>query len=99
MFTTGPGILNRVYTMYKLRYRLDYYPYKLFHPYGLNSDILSLNDKQNIYAMHIGKGSWESYDSKWLIFIYQEYGIITFVILTLIIPTILLYIYKKYIKN
>jgi mannosyltransferase OCH1-like enzyme len=99
MFTTGPGILNRVYTMYKLRYRLDYYPYKLFHPYGLNSDILSLNDKQNIYAMHIGKGSWESYDSKWLIFIYQEYGIITFVILTLIIPTILLYIYKKYIKT
>lgn len=95
MFTTGPGILNRVYTLYKLRYHLDYYPYKLFHPYGLNSDILSLNDKQNVYALHIGKGSWESYDSKWLIFLYQEYGIIIFVLLTLVLPSILFYMFRR----
>jgi mannosyltransferase OCH1-like enzyme len=95
MFTTGPGILNRVYTLYKLRYHLNYYPYKLFHPYGLNSDIISLNDKQNVYALHIGKGSWESYDSKWLIFLYQEYGIIIFILLTLVLPSILFYMFTR----
>ena len=95
MFTTGPGILNRVYSMYKMRYHLNYYPFKFFHPYGINSDILSLNDKENVYAVHIGKGSWESYDSKWLIFIYQEYGIITFILLSLILPSVLIHIVKR----
>ena len=95
MFTTGPGILNRVFIEYKSRYKLDYYPYKLFHPYGLNSDILSLNDKQNVYAIHIGKGSWESNDSKWLIFIYQEYGIIIFILITLILPSVLIHIFSR----
>lgn len=98
MFTTGPGILNRVYNRYRFKYRLDNYPHKLFHPYGLNTDIISLNNKPHIYAMHIGKGSWESSDSKWLIFIYQEYGIILFIILVLVLPSVLYNILRHKVK-
>jgi mannosyltransferase OCH1-like enzyme len=87
MFTTGPGILNRVYNKYKILYKLDYYPYKLFHPFGLTTDIILLNNKPDIYAMHIGRGGWEGSDSKFYILVYKEYKILLFIILTLIIPT------------
>lgn len=90
MFTTGPGILNRVYNKHKYKYRLDFFPYKLFHPFGLSDDILSINNKPDVYAMHIGKGSWESKDSKIFIFFYKEYKIILFVLLTLIVPNLIL---------
>lgn len=88
MFTTGPGILNRIYNRYKLGYHLGYYPHKLFHPYGLNSEIITLN-KPDIYAIHIGKGSWESNDSKILIFIYQDYKIILSISLLMILPSLI----------
>ena len=100
MFTTGPGILNRVYSKYRLRYHLEHYPQKLFHPYGLNTEIIStLKDNDKVYAVHIGKGSWESNDSKWLIFVYQEYGIILFIVLCLILPLLAYYIWKKCLKR
>lgn len=89
MFTTGPGILNHVFTKNKLRFYLNYYPFELFHPHGLNSDILTINDKPEIFAVHIGKGSWECNDSKWVIFLYQEYKLILSIILILILPSIL----------
>ena len=95
MFTTGPGILNRVFTDYRSRYHLDYYPYELFHPCGLNLDILSMKDNPNIYAVNIGKGSWESHDSKILIFLYTEYLIITFIFLTLMVPSVILWLVTK----
>lgn len=96
MFTTGPGILNRVYNRHKMGYRLDYYPHKLFHPYGLNSDIITLNNKPEVYAMHVGKGSWESNDSKWLIFFYQEYKILSIIIIGLILPSLIYWLIRKY---
>lgn len=94
MFTTGPGILNRIYNMYRTRYRLDHYPHELFHPYGLKSDIITLN-KPNLYAIHIGKGSWETKDSKILIFMYTEWKIISMIILVLILPSLIYYLYTK----
>ena len=87
MCTTGPLILNRVFNIYKTRYILGYLPYELFHPYGLNTDIISFNNT-DVYAFHLGKGSWESNDSKILIFIYKEYKIILFIFIMLIIPII-----------
>lgn len=99
MFTTGPGILNRVFSDYRSRYHLDYYPYELFHPCGLNLDILSVKDNSNIYALHIGKGSWESHDSKILIFLYTEYYIITFTILTLVMPSFIFWLVSRINKQ
>lgn len=87
MMTTGPSIINRIFNKYKYRYKLNHYPYKLFHPYGLDNDIKLIKDlPSNIYAVHLGKGSWETKDSKILIFIYQEIKIILAIIFLLIIP-------------
>lgn len=87
MYTTGPGILTRVYNKYKIKNRLKSLPYELFHPYGLSDDKLSLrNDK--VYAIHLGKGSWEKDDSKIYIFIYKEWKILLFIIIILCIPII-----------
>jgi len=86
MFTTGPGILNRVFNKYRVRYKLNYYPYKLFHPYGLSSEILNIKKDKNIFSVHLGKGSWEKKDSHFYIIIYHEYRIIIAVVLILIVP-------------
>lgn len=100
MFTTGPGVLNRVFNKYKTEYKLDYFPHKLFHPYGLTSDVLStVNDKPEAYAIHIGKGSWETKDSKFWILLYQNYTIILFILIVMLIPSIVYYIFSKKIKN
>ena len=87
MMTTGPSIINRIFNKYKYRYRINYYPANLFHPYGLANNIKLIKDlPSNIYAVHLGKGSWETKDSKILIFVYQEIKIILFIISLLIIP-------------
>lgn len=87
MMTTGPSIINRIFNKYKYRYRINYYPANLFHPYGLANNIKLIKDlPNNIYAVHLGKGSWETKDSKILIFVYQEIKIILFIIFLLIIP-------------
>jgi inositol phosphorylceramide mannosyltransferase catalytic subunit len=86
MFTTGPGILNRVYNRYKIRFRLDHFPYKKFHPLGLTTENIECKD---VYAIHMGKGSWETNDSKFLIFIYTEYKILLFILGILCIAYIL----------
>ena len=95
MFTTGPGILNRVFNKYKNRYKLNHYPYKLFHPYGLSSEIIFLNCDPKIYAVHLGKGSWEKSDSSILIFLFKEYKILLFSIMVLIVPSIIYCIIMK----
>jgi hypothetical protein len=38
----------------------------------------------------LGKGSWESNDSKWIIFAYQEWKVLTFIVLILLIPSIIM---------
>ena len=91
MYTTGPCIVNRIFNNYRFSFKLNYYPYLLFHPYGLSTDIKILSNNSDIYAYHLGKGTWESKDSKIIIFLYQEYKILLPIILVLIIP---LFIHK-----
>ncbi len=96
MFTTGPGILNRCFKRYRLRYGLSYYPSQLFHPYGLSKDKLRLENRNEVYAYHLGKGSWEKSDSKFLIFLYTEWRILVFLLCVLILP---LLISQRLIRN
>jgi len=88
MFTTGPGILDRVYGKLKQRLNLSFYPAKLFHPKGIGDDIVSLNGNKKVYAIHLGRGSWEKQDSKILLFFFREWKIIVFITIILMIPFI-----------
>ena len=89
MYTTGPGIINRVFHKYKAKYNLEYYPYELFHPFGINSEI-RINTNSNIYAYHLQKGSWNTIDTNIYNFFYKEYKILLFIIITLTLGPILL---------
>lgn len=93
MFTTGPGILNRIYSKYKYTYKLKSYPWRLFHPYGITDDKLSLI-RDDVYAIHIGKGSWESKDSKFLLTIVREWKICLFVICVYLLYILILWLRK-----
>ena len=93
MFTTGPAILNRVFNDYYISYQLKYYPYKLFHPYGLSTETENLYRNPNVYAIHMGKGSWESNDSKILIFLFQEYQILSIIVGILLLAIFLVSIF------
>lgn len=95
MFTTGPAILNRIYTKYKKNYGLKSLPWKLFHPYGIGDDIAKLKVDPEIYAIHIGKGSWEGKDSKFLLTIARDWKIMIFIVLIMIIPIIICLINRK----
>jgi mannosyltransferase OCH1-like enzyme len=86
MYSTGPGILNRLYFRYKFKYRLKSLPYKLFHPYGIKDTKLSLKKDTSIYAIHIGKGSWEEEDSKFILFLARNWMLVIFCVVVLIIP-------------
>ena len=89
MMTTGPSIINRIFNKYKYRYKLNHYPFKLFHPYGVTDDAKTLsncNKEQDVYAYHIQNGCWHKKDTVILNFIYQEYKIILVIIFLLIIP-------------
>lgn len=93
MSSTGPLFLRKCFSKNKIKYKLDFFPYKYFHPSGINQTVLNIN-KNEIYAYHGGKGSWESKDSKYLIFLYQEYAIIcliiaVYVFFNIIIPKII----------
>lgn len=94
MFTTGPGILNRTFNKYMNKFNLNYYPYKLFHPHGLMTDIKTLNVGSEVYAVHLGKGSWENKDSKLIIFMYQEHKILLFIVGILLVQ----YFIGKYVN-
>ena len=92
MYTTGPGILTRVYDKYKIKDKLKSLPSKLFHPYGISDVKMNLNKDKKVYAIHIGKGSWEKNDSKFLIYMYKEWKIILFIFCTLILNIIIFFI-------
>jgi mannosyltransferase OCH1-like enzyme len=99
MFTTGPGILNRIYNKYKILLSLEHLPYKLFHPYGITSDIKMLKNIPSIFAVHIGYGSWETNDSKIFLFLYKEWRLLLFIMGVLIIPNFIKYIIHRKITN
>lgn len=81
MFTTGPGILNRIYSRYKYKYKVKSLPWKLFHPFGIGDEKLKLRAHKNVFAIHIGKGSWENKDSMFFLFWLREWKIMLFIIL------------------
>jgi mannosyltransferase OCH1-like enzyme len=80
MFSSGPGILNRIYSKYKYRYRVKSLPWKLFHPYGIGDEKLFLNKNKDVYTIHLGRGSWEGKDSKFLIMFRDNIFIIFYII-------------------
>ena len=89
MFTTGPCMIANVYNRYKYKLRLKSLPWKRFHPYGINDDVMKLKDNPDIYAIHLGKGSWEENDSRFWLFIYKEWRILLFIIIVSILPLVL----------
>jgi len=80
MFKTGPGMLNHVYSTYKYRYKVKSLPWKLFHPYGIKDEKMVLKGDKQVFTIHLGKGSWENSDSKFLLFWVREWSILIFVI-------------------
>lgn len=86
MYSTGPGILNRVYNRYKYQYRVKSLPYKLFHPFGIGDEKTLLKSNKDVFAIHLGKGSWEEKDSKFFLFFYTNWRLVLFIILSFLIP-------------
>jgi mannosyltransferase OCH1-like enzyme len=97
MMSTGPGLLNRVYSLNKVKYGLKSLPWKLFHPYGIKDDKLQLKLNDEIYAVHGGKGSWEKHDSKLLLFLLQYWALVLCIITILAIPIIIPYLRYKFV--
>lgn len=90
MSTTGPGVLNRIYSKYKHKHRIKSLPHKLFHPYGINDNILkSFKLGSKIYTAHMSKGSWEQIDSKIYLYLYREWKILLFILITMITPNLI----------
>jgi mannosyltransferase OCH1-like enzyme len=88
MFTTGPGIMNRVFSMYKYKYKLKSLPWKYFHPYGIKDDIRSTNLSSEIFAAHISKGSWSGNDTFFLNIMFREWWVFLLILL-LFIPIVI----------
>lgn len=79
MFSTGPGILNRLYSKYKYEFKVKSFPWKLFHPLGINDVKIVGNTDKNIFTIHLGNGSWENMDSKILLIFAKEWKILVFI--------------------
>lgn len=92
MFTTGPAILNRIYTKNKILYNLKSLPWKLFHPYGITSDIRVLSVSPEVYAVHVSQGAWSSKDTIFFNAIVNHWKIMLFIILVMIIPSLIAHI-------
>ena len=88
MFSTGPAFLNRVYSRYMYKYSISVFPCNEFNPIYLGVDKLSI-DKTKLHTIHYGEGSWESADSKFLIFFYCHWKILSIVIFTLLLPILI----------
>lgn len=86
MYTTGPAILSRVYGVYKYRYKLSSLPSKHFHPLSLTKKFLEDDEIKDVYAVHLGTGTWESTDSKILILLYMNWKIILLILLVMFVP-------------
>lgn len=96
MYTTGPAFLNRVFTKFQFKFTINVFPQEMFNPYCLGMDKLNISDvKKNAHVVHYGAGSWESVDSKIIIFFYCNWRIILFIILTFLLPLIFGQQYKK----
>lgn len=86
IYTTGPVILTRVFNVYRFRYKLQILPSDLFHPLSLIKRELSPREREQVYAIHYGLGSWEKIDSRVLIEIWRNYVILLICVGLLVIP-------------
>ena len=84
MFTTGPGIVNRVYHKYKRRYNLKSWPHKYFQPHTHTQNVMSLKN-ENVYAIHMSGGCWHGNDSVFIVLVCKEWKFIVFIIAVIII--------------
>jgi inositol phosphorylceramide mannosyltransferase catalytic subunit len=89
MYTTGPGIVSSVFNEFRIRHSLQWFPSNEFHPFGISDDIKTLANKPDVYAIHLGKGSWEKGDSKFLIFLFRDWKIVIFIIAVMLIATMI----------
>lgn len=89
MYSTGPSFLNRLFTKYQYKLSLNLFPMDLFNPKGISDDV-KIIDRNKVYTIHHGAGSWENGDSKIMVILYCNYKIIILIILILIIPFFLL---------
>jgi len=80
MYSTGPGFLTRLYIRYMYSLRVYTYPTQYFNPKGLDTTLEYI--PKGIYIYHHGHGSWENSDSKILIFLYTNYKVVLFILLT-----------------
>lgn len=87
MYTTGPHFLYTCYEQYKYRFRIGMLPFEKFHPTGLSKSVIDDEQKEEIYSMHLGHGSWEETDSKILIILYLAWPMIVLT-LALLVPHI-----------
>jgi mannosyltransferase OCH1-like enzyme len=76
-YTTGKSIINRVFNRYKRTHKLEYYPYKKFHPFG--------DTRVDIYAYHLEKRSWMSNDNDIINFLLTDIYLVFIIILSRII--------------
>jgi mannosyltransferase OCH1-like enzyme len=93
MYTTGPCIIDRIFHKYKEKYSLKTYPYKLFHPFGITSE-LKVNNT-SIYSYHLQKGSWNTIDTNIINFLYKDYKILIFIIFIMIVPSLIFSLKSK----
>lgn len=86
MYTTGPAILTRVFNVYRFRYKLQSLASDLFHPLSLTKRELSPEERERVYAIHYGLGSWEKFDSKVVIELWRNYAVLLICIGLLVVP-------------
>lgn len=89
MFTTGPAILNRIYSKCKYIYNAKSLPWKLFHPYGIKDDIRTVKLSSEIFTAHISKGAWAGKDTMFMNTFIREWKIILSIILIMCSPIFL----------
>lgn len=83
MYTTGPGIVNKIFQQnndsHKANNKLDFLPYKEFHPLEIGDIKTSLMIDKCVYAIHYGRGTWEKKDSRILIHLYPHKSFLFFI--------------------
>ncbi len=85
MFTTGPGIVNRVYSRYKYKYKVKSLPYKLFQPFTVN-DMKTTKLDPDVFAMHAAKSTWAGKDTEFFNMIMREWKILALILCLFLIP-------------
>jgi mannosyltransferase OCH1-like enzyme len=88
MFSTGPGIVNRVYQKCLKKYKLKSWSHILFQPHTHTDNIMTLKNK-NVYAIHMSGGCWHSHDSILIILICKEWKFLTLIFITIMLVIII----------